>query len=69
MRASNTCGPSQEIAILVHRLRITHNILVDSIMFARRSLIHEVMSRAVDAEHKTFLERPGGNIKRKLFIS
>jgi hypothetical protein len=48
---------------------MTHNILVDSIMFARGGLIYEVMSRAVDAEHKTFLERPRSDIKRELFIS
>ena len=38
-------------------------------MFARGSLVCEVMSRAVDAEHKAFLERPSSDIKRKLFIS
>jgi len=60
---------SQEITDLVHRQRITYNILVDSIMFPGGSLIYEVMSRAVDAEHKTFLERPSSDIKRKLLIS
>lgn len=48
---------------------MTHDILVDSIMFARGSLICEVMSRAVDAEYKAFLERPSSEIKRKSFIS
>ena len=48
---------------------MTHNILINSVVFARGRLIYEVMSRAVDAEHKTFLERPSGDIKRKLFIS
>ena len=48
---------------------MTHNILIDSVQFARGSLISEVMSRAVDAEHKTFLERPSSDIKCKLFIS
>lgn len=38
-------------------------------MLARGSLIYEVMSRVVDAEHKTFLERPSSDIKCKLFIS
>ena len=38
-------------------------------MFARGSLIYEVMSRAVDAEHKALLERPSRDIERKLFVS
>src|SRR6266403_896381 len=48
---------------------MTHNILVDSIVFARHGLIYEVMSRVVDTKHKIFLERPSGDIERKLFIS
>ena len=69
MRASKTCGRSQEIEISVHRLRMTYDILVDSVVFAWGSLIYEVVRRAVDAKHKTFLERPSSDIKRKLFIS
>jgi hypothetical protein len=68
-RFEDLWSESVNCAILVRRLRMTHNILVNSVVFARGSLIYEVMGRAVDAEHKTFLERPSSDIKRKLFIS
>lgn len=55
---------------LVHQKgETTHNIFVDSIMFAWHGLISEVMSYAINAEHKIFLERPSSDVTRKLFIS
>ena len=68
VRIEDLCSESENY-YLVHQVRMTHNILINSVVFARGRLIYEVMSRAVDAEHKTFLERPSGDIKRKLFIS
>jgi hypothetical protein len=46
----------------------THDIVVDGILFARDRLVSEVVSCAVDAKHQIFLERPSGDVARKLFI-
>jgi len=48
---------------------MTHNIFVDGVVIARLGLVHEVMSRAVDMEHKVLLERPGDYITRELRVS
>jgi hypothetical protein len=47
---------------------MTHNVVIDGIVFAWGRLVSEVMSCAVDAEHKVFLERPSGDITHELFI-
>jgi hypothetical protein len=38
-------------------------------MFTWHGLVYEVMRCAIDAENQIFLERPGGNVTHKLFIS
>ena len=48
---------------------MTYNIVVDGIFIAWGRLIFEMVGCAVNAEHEIFLERPSGNIARKLFIS
>src|SRR6267142_5796704 len=46
----------------------THDIVVDGIFIARDRLVSEVVGRAVNAKHEIFLERPSGDVARKLFI-
>jgi hypothetical protein len=51
-----------------HQQEKTHDIVVDGTLFAWDHLVSEVVSRAVDAEHQIFLERPSGDVARRLFI-
>lgn len=47
---------------------MTYNIVVDGILFPWGRLISEMVRCAVNAEHEIFLERPSGNVARKLFV-
>ena len=47
---------------------MTYNIVVDGIFIAWGCLISEMVRCAVNAEHEVFLERPSGNVARKLFV-
>jgi hypothetical protein len=47
----------------------TNDIVVDGIVFTWHGLVYEVMRCAIDAENQILLERPGGDVTHKLFIS
>lgn len=47
----------------------THDVFVDGVVLAWRSLVHEVVRCAVDAKYKVLLERPGCYITRELRVS
>jgi hypothetical protein len=55
--------------LLSERERKAHDIFVDGVVLAGRSLVHEVVRCTVDAEHQVLLERPGRYITRELGVS
>jgi hypothetical protein len=59
----------ESVVLLREGERKTHDVFVNCVVLARRSLVHEVVRCTVDAKHQLLLERPGRYITRELRVS